>query len=63
VTRTVPAAAASLLPLPPQAVSPSESAAATAAYFTIERRFITTPYVFKADETVQPPANASLHLL
>jgi hypothetical protein len=30
---------------PPQAVNPSERAAATAAYFTTERRFITTPKI------------------
>jgi hypothetical protein len=55
---------ASLLPLPPlQAVSPSDKAAATAAYFTIERRFITTPLVLGLAVYAQPSAHASLHLL
>jgi hypothetical protein len=51
-----------LLPPPPlQAVSPSESAAATAAYFITARRFITTPLLMA--DAIQPTTDASLHLL
>jgi hypothetical protein len=39
---------ASVLPLaPPQAVNPRDRTAATAAYFAIERRFITTSFGFQ----------------
>jgi hypothetical protein len=57
----VPEVLASVLPLaPPQAVSPRDRTAATAAYFAIERRFITTSFGFQGWR--ERPAGLQMHL-